>query len=357
MNQHVVLDSSKFKNPDQVEKLLGLRRQTMSTELPPPNRAGMEGELKHPQIASVVTGWFNISAARATAWLDYNLHNRKLSKNKITTFARQHYNGEFVTTHQGIAFGLDEHGREQLIDGQHTLKMIIATGIPLTRMVTFGLPKKVKNFHTMDVIDAGGRSVSDQLSISHGIKHSGLKKQICAALAGLCLGQRARNPQVGETLAVLKTFGDSIDFVVAHRSKEHGLKQAGVLAGFAFAHAAGLAGRASPRAGEVAGWFTRLNTGDGLLPAAEYLQLRKQAKPGRPLDHLRQLLTSDEAALFNKSMNRAIAEVTLQVLYGEAHKVKTQALEQSPVGVKWFAAKQKARVEKIAALFKPGPTP
>lgn len=346
--------NANLKNPEDVEKLLALRRNKMSTtKLLPPDRTGQAGELKHPSIPQITTGWFTITVAKAMAWLDYNLHNRKLNKHKLASFARQHANGDFVATHQGIAF----NDADELVDGQHTLKMIIATGQPLTRMVTFGLPKKavsdsgyLRNFHTMDVIDMGGRSTADQLTISHGIKDGSVKKQICAALASLCYGARTRNITVGETLAVLAEFSAGVDFVVAQRSKAHGLKQAGVLAGFAFAHAA-LSGRdaASP---QVEKWFAELNTGSGLIGEADYLKLRKTAKPARPLEHLRYFLIGEESALFSKSMNRAIAEVTLQVLYGEVHKVKTQALEQSAVGAKWFAAKQKARVEKIARLFK-----
>lgn len=338
------MDTSNLKNPEDVERFLAFRAKKMSTtKLPPPDRSGMFGELKHPVIASIVTGWFTISVAKATAWLDYNIHNRKLSKGKVAAFARQHYHGEFVATHQGIAFGIDEQGNEQLIDGQHTLKMILVTNQPLTRMVTFGLPKKVKNFHTMDVIDAGGRSVSDQLKISHGITESGPKKQICMALASICYGARTRNLQVGETLTVLNTFKPSIEFVLEHRSKEPGLRQAGVLAGFAFAHAA--------LGQKVEKWFEELNSGKGLLTADEYMKIRKVCKTARPLDHLRQFLTSPESALFSKSMNRAIAEITLQVIYGEVHNVKTQQLEQSEVGTNWFSAKLKDRVSKIAALF------
>ena len=335
-----------LKNPDDVERLLALRKMKMAqTKIPPPDRSGMTGELKHPLIPTVVTGWFDISVARATAWLDSNSHNRKLSKHKVATFARQHANGEFVATHQGIAFAVDDDGNEMLVDGQHTLKMIIATGQPLTRMVTFGLPKKVKNFHTMDVIDAGGRSVADQLSISHHIKDSGVKKQICMALASICCGSRTRNLQVGETLKVLAAFKDSVDWVVANRSKETGLRQAGVLAGFAFAHAA----LGKP----VEDWFAQLNSGKGLMSAADYEKLRKVCKQTRPLDHLRQFLTGPESALFQKSMNRGIADITLQVLFGEVHNAKVQQLEAAEAGTKWFAAKQKATVEKIAALFKP----
>lgn len=335
-----------LRNPEDVERLLALRREKMKdTQLPPPDRSGMFGELKHPTIPGVVTGWFTITVARATAWLDYNVHNRKLSKNKIASFARQHYHGEFVTTHQGIAFGVDERGGEQLIDGQHTLKMIITAELPLTRMVTFGLPKKVKNFHTMDVIDAGGRSVSDQLKISHGITESGPKKQICIALASLCYGARTRNLQVGETLTVLAEYQPWIEYVLQERSKQQGLRQIGVLAGFAFAAASPTHTR------DVEQWFRVLNSGEGLLTAEQYLAARRKGQPCRPLDHLRQFLISPESALFSKAMNRAIAEITLQVIYGEAHRAKTQELEQAAVGTKWFAARQKERVEKIAKLF------
>lgn len=346
----MTFDFSKIKNAENlelIERLLANRRSRMPDKsYTPPDRSGMFGELKHPTMPGVVTGWFKITVAKAIAWLDYNVANRKLSTQKVNTFARQHANGEFVCTHQGIAF----NDADELIDGQHTLKMIIATEQPLTRMVTFGLPKKVKNFHTMDVIDAGGRSVSDQLTISHGIRDSGVKKQICAALASLCYGVRTRNLQVGETLTVLEEFKPSIEFIVSNRSKEHGLKQAGVLAGFVFAHASH-----PSYTSQIERWFAEMNTGAGLLSAAEYLALRKSLKPARPLDHLRQFLTSPESALFSKSMNRAIAEVTLQVLYGEIHKAETQALEQSAIGAKWWAAKQKDRVAKIAALFKPAP--
>jgi hypothetical protein len=335
------MNLSLLKNPDDVERLLEVRRLKMNaTKLPPPDRAGMSGTLQHPQFPGIVSGWFTISVAKAIAWLDHNNHNRKLSKHKVSSFARQHANGEFVATHQGIAF----NDADELIDGQHTLKMIIATGQPLTRMVTFGLPKKVKNFHTMDVIDVGGRSVSDQLKISHGITESGPKKQICIALASICHGARTRNLQVGETLRVLNEFKASIEFVLEQRSKLAGLRQAGVLAGFAFAHATlGV---------KVEKWFEELNSGKGLLGNEDYLKLRKGRKPARPLDHLRQFLTSPESALFSKAMNRAIAEVTLQAIYGEAHNVKTQALEQAAVGTKWFANKQRERVERIAALFR-----
>lgn len=331
---------SMMKNPEDVERILAMRREKLPVKKAPPARAGMVGELKHPRIAGLVSGWFEIGEERALHWLDYNVCNRKLNNKKVVSFARQHAQGDFVATHQGIAF----NDADELVDGQHTLKMIVMTGQPLLRMVTFGLPKRVKNFNTMDVIDAGGRSVADQLAISHGIKDSGVKKQICAALASLCFGSRVRLPSVGQTLAVLEAFKASVEFVVEKRSREKGLKQAGVLAGFAFAHAA----LGKP----IEDLFNTLNTGHGLMDFKTYQVRRQKNAEARPIEHLRHFLTGPESALFSVSMNREIAAVVLQALYAECHKARTKELEQSPIGTKWFANKQKATVEKVAAIFK-----
>ena len=340
--------AQKFENPQGVEILLAKRRKKMADEavvLPPPDRTGMFGELRHPTISTIITGWIEITEAKAIDWLDHNKDNRKLNEKKVQGLARQHSNGDFVTTHQGIAFD----DQDNLIDGQHTLKMVLLTGKPVMRMVTFGLPKKPagKNFTTMDVIDAGARSVADQLMVSHGITESGPKKQICMALASICYGMRTRNLSEGQVLDVLKEFEPGIEFVIANRAKQPGLRQVGVLAGFAFALSAG-----SAHSGFIKTLFAQLNRGDGQNTLQEYEKLRNAQKPLRPIEHLRHFLTGPESALFSKSMNRCIADVTLQVIYAEVHKAKTTELEQSDIGLKWFAEKQKTSVDKIARLFR-----
>ena len=338
-----------LENPEEVELLLKMRRQKFQDEavkLPPPRRDGMMGELR---LGDIITGWFDITPELAMSWLDYNLHNRKVNRNKVASFARQILTGDFIYTHQGIAFNRED----ELIDGQHTLKAIILTGKTVRRMVTFGLPKKPegKNYTTMDVIDVGGRSVADQLKISHGITESGPKKQICIALAALCYGARTRALSVGQVLPVLAAFETSIEFVLNHRAKEKGLRQIGVLAGYVFAHAATTLQDKGSVQHRVEQLFAELNTGAGLVDAATFKKNQAAGKPMRPVEHLHYFLTSPENVFFNKSMNRCIAEVTLQVIYSELHKATTKELVQAEVGVKWFAAKQKARVEKIAAMF------
>jgi hypothetical protein len=204
----------------------------------------------------------------------------------------------------------------------------------------------------MDVIDVGGRSVADQLKISHGITESGPKKQICIALASLCYGSRTRALSVGQVLAVLKEFEFSVEFFIRNRAKEAGLRQIGVLAGFAFAHAATSLSDKGSVQHRVEQLFRELNTGEGLISETAFQKSQKDGKSMRPVEHLHYFLTGAESVFFNKSMNRCIAEVTLQAIYTEIQKAKTTELEQAHVGLKWFAAKQKDRVDKIAAMFR-----
>lgn len=64
--------------------------------------------------------------------------NRKLRKSNVKRFTEQIIAGEFILTHQGIAF--DETGN--LIDGQHRLNAIIDAGKPVEMNVTVGLSTK-----------------------------------------------------------------------------------------------------------------------------------------------------------------------------------------------------------------------
>lgn len=67
---------------------------------------------------------------------------------------------------------------------------------------------------------------------------------------------------------------------------------------------------------------------------------------------LRAFLVSDEAKLISRSLDRGLAEMTLQVLFLEVHKRKVEKLEMSLEGADWFRHQQKNRVAKIAAIFK-----
>jgi hypothetical protein len=60
--------------------------------------------------------------------------NRKLDPAKVKKLAQQMKAGQFLLTHQGIAFDMD--GR--LLDGQHRLRAIVEAGVPVTMVVAEG---------------------------------------------------------------------------------------------------------------------------------------------------------------------------------------------------------------------------
>ena len=284
----------------------------------------------------VKTQWMDVTPAMAAAWLKNNFRNRPMREDTWKAYARDMLNEIWVPTHQGVAF----NDRDELIDGQHRLKAIVETGCTVRMMVTFGLPSKIpdREMTTMDAVDRGAtRSVGDQLTIQHGMKNGSITASLCASLASLCFGERTRRLSVGQTLEVYRTFEEAATYVIEHRSKDRGLKSCGVLAGFAFA----LATEKGYLEGEteVSRLFNRLNLGEGL-------------EAGSAMKVLREFLTSDQAALFMRSLDRGLAELTLQAIWLELNGRKAEKLEQGLEGVAHFRELLAPQVSKVAALFK-----
>ena len=72
-----------------------------------------------------------ITPAMATEMLNGNAANRPLSKNRVKAFSKLIKDGDFRTTHQGIAL----NGSGAVVDGQHRLYAIIDAGIPVRMVV------------------------------------------------------------------------------------------------------------------------------------------------------------------------------------------------------------------------------
>lgn len=280
--------------------------------------------------------WVDISPEKAGRWLENNRRNRPVSKDVVDAYARDMIARQWVPTHQGIAF----NDKDELIDGQHRLQAIVKSGVTVRMMVTFGLPSVIagREMTTMDCVDRGRpRSVADQLKIQHGMRDGGVLASMCAALASLCCGERTRRLSVGQTLDVFRAFEEPVLWVIQHKSKLAGLRSAGVLAAFAFAIATEGKGRA--RAGEMREMFARLNGEE---------ELAERSAMGK----LRAFLTSEESKLFTPTLNRGLAELTLEAIRLELIGEKVSRLEMDVAGVKHFKALQAARVEKIAGIFR-----
>jgi hypothetical protein len=298
-------------------------------------------------LGGVRSQWMNVTPARAKEWLGNNFKNRPISEDVVLAYMRDMVNGEWVETHQGIAF----NDKDELIDGQHRLHAIARSGVTIRMMVTFGLPSAVagKEMTTMDAVDRGRtRSVADQLKIQHGMKDGSAIAAVCKSIAAICSQERTRRLSVGQTLEIFRAFESPVKWVIAHRSKEAGLRQMGLLAGFAFAIATDQ---------DAAGKKLDLNSSTRIGSMFHYLINGEGFKSNSPLAQLRAFLVSAEAKLLTQRTDRGLAELVLQAIYLELTRKNGRApkLEPSLDGADHFRALQRDRVDKVATMFRLAP--
>jgi hypothetical protein len=104
-----------------------------------------------------------ITPARAAEWLTSNTTNRPLSRPVVRSFAEAMRRGEWLVTHQGIAF--DVNG--VLVDGQHRLAAVIEADQPVEMTVFTEVPEGA-----FDVLDTGKRRTAADVLAIEGEKNS-----------------------------------------------------------------------------------------------------------------------------------------------------------------------------------------
>lgn len=98
-----------------------------------------------------------ITPERAEEMLAANTANRPLSRAVVVAFAEAMRRGDWLVTHQGIAFDTDG----VLVDGQHRLAAVIEAGLPVDMTVFTEVEPD-----TFDVLDTGKRrNAADVLAI------------------------------------------------------------------------------------------------------------------------------------------------------------------------------------------------
>ncbi|MEU9670354.1 hypothetical protein AB0E25_33235 [Streptomyces bobili] len=99
----------------------------------------------------------------AKEWLDRNVHNRPIRKNKVVNYARDMQAGNWALNGEAVKFAVDG----VLLDGQHRLLAIVAAGIPVQMLVVTGLAN-----NTQTTMDSGvKRTTGDAFSLE-GQKNS-----------------------------------------------------------------------------------------------------------------------------------------------------------------------------------------
>jgi hypothetical protein len=98
-----------------------------------------------------------ITPELAAEWLKFNVENRKLPVGNSQYYARLIEAGEFLLTHQAMAFTGTRQNPERLLDGQTRLTAVIKSGKPIWQWVFWNA-----SAHTFPALDGGKqRSFAD----------------------------------------------------------------------------------------------------------------------------------------------------------------------------------------------------
>lgn len=131
--------------------------------------------------ADVIT----VTPALAQEWLDRNVHNRPIRKNKVADYARDMRSGRWALNGEAVKFAIDG----VLLDGQHRLLAIVAADIHVPMLVVSGLANE-----TQTTMDAGvKRTTGDALGLE-GEKNS---QMLAATLKKIWMWDRGDYKFVG----------------------------------------------------------------------------------------------------------------------------------------------------------------
>lgn len=208
-----------------------------------------------------------VTPQMAAEWLTRNTRNRTMNKTAVDALAQTIRDGNWRTTHQGIAFGADG----TLYDGQHRLAAIVTSGIAVAMNVSRGLAPEDR-----DAIDNGGcgtREARHIIQISDGIP-------VSTNLAA-CLGCAAQMIRIGTLVQSSRQTANMLRDAI----RTHGVAAAAVFAaasantheGRSFTHSAitsslVIAWETEPAA--AIAFAQGMRSGAGLPPGSPILALR-----------------------------------------------------------------------------------
>ncbi len=239
-----------------------------------------------------------ITPARAAEWLEANTTNRPLSRPVVRGFAEAMRRGDWLVTHQGIAF--DVNG--VLVDGQHRLAAVIEADQPVEMTVFTDVAEG-----TFDVLDTGKRrNAADVLAIE-GEKNS----IVLAAMVRTVWLYHNRpdlnwsggaaavtNHQIVQTLDQHPRLRDFLSVGEQIAAATGMIKSAAGAASY-------LIEQATKRA-DLTGWYDGIIDGAGLAKGDPRLQFRRamfnmtRRHAGQPL---RRRDTREHVALYLKAFN------------------------------------------------------
>lgn len=123
----------------------------------------LEEALSRCRYGNYQIGFVMVGPELAEVWLGANVHNRSTSKQSLAAYTEDMKSG--LWEFDGAPIRFDE--RMHLIDGQHRLRGILASGKAQLMLVLVGLPSVV-----MDVTDTGRRRSGTDMFDLHGVERA-----------------------------------------------------------------------------------------------------------------------------------------------------------------------------------------
>lgn len=267
----------------------------------------------HPMKPTLTMDLVLVTPQMAEEWLEKNTKNRTLNQTRVCTIAEDISRGSFLTTHQGVAFGVDG----ALLDGQHRLAAIVKAQAPVWLFVARDVPDG-----SMPVIDSGrSRSLGDRASLTEGWANGSRVMAVARLLAQV----EAGNTTVGDSriFDVARREHAGIEWVVGLKLRQ--MRSAPILTALVLAR---------PVVDEAK-----------LREFAERLEDGVMLSPGSPILALRHSLEKNGASKGSRELGgrSAILRRVLCALHAFITGTERARIVDSTTGIDWLYQERRAR--------------
>lgn len=267
----------------------------------------------------------------ASQMLKSNTGNRKIRMPHVNRLKTEILAGRWLVTHQGIAFAEDD----TLLDGQHRLMAIEASGKSVQMLVTHGIPKTHNgdvNFKTMDVIDCGNkRTTDDQLALLHGVKNTKKTLGALRLIASVFCGQakQAGSLTVGQAMAMLEIYGVYIESLILATYGSRIAARSAIIGSLA---------------------LTSTVAEEDSLKFVEQLNLGKGIGDGDPVYALREQLIAYPPGHGENDRIQLLYKTT-NCLYNTIQGFPIRLVKATKIGLEYFMIQDKKNVEKVRKII------
>lgn len=146
-----------------------------------------------------------ITPALALLYLERNTKNRSIRKGVVAQYARDMMSGSWRLTHQGIAFAHDG----TLLDGQHRLEAIVASGMAIRMMVTRGVAKDAQ----LNMDDHAKRDAANAINLARDWSVSPVEVSVIRAAVELQRQQASQKLTKAEIMSLCDVFAEPMNFI------------------------------------------------------------------------------------------------------------------------------------------------